>query len=84
MGWGAQRKDFFICFLLLQRGSCVEHGEGLLEQSVFLIAFFRRIVLLFFAGASLQYSGLTHEITIVRGQGRQGVYVEDRSIYVLV
>jgi len=29
-------------------------------------------------------SGLTHEITIVRGQGRQGVYAEDRSIYVLV
>ena len=24
--------------------------------------------------------GLTHEITIVRGQGRQGVYTEDRSI----
>ena len=79
MGWGAQRKDFFICFLLLQRGSCVEHGEGLLEQSVFLIAFFRRIVLLFFAGASLQYSGLTDEITIVRGQGRQGAYAEDKK-----
>ena len=28
-------------------------------------------------------SGPTHEITIVRGQGRQGVYAEDRSIYVL-
>ena len=28
-------------------------------------------------------SGLTHEITIVRGQGREGVYVEDRSVYVL-
>ena len=27
--------------------------------------------------------GLTHEITIVRGQGRQGAYAEDRSIYVL-
>ena len=27
---------------------------------------------------------LTHEITIVRGQGRQGAYAEDRSIYVLV
>ena len=27
--------------------------------------------------------GLTHEITIERGQGREGVYVEDRSIYVL-
>jgi len=27
--------------------------------------------------------GLTHEITIVRGQGRQGVYAEDRSIRVL-
>ena len=27
--------------------------------------------------------GLTHEITIVRGQGRKGVYAEDRSIYVL-
>ena len=27
---------------------------------------------------------LTHEITIVRGQGRQGVYAEDRSIRVLV
>jgi len=40
MGWGAQGKDFFICFLLLQRGSCVEHGEILLEQSVFLISFF--------------------------------------------
>ena len=26
---------------------------------------------------------LTHEITIERGQGREGVYVEDRSIYVL-
>ena len=24
-------------------------------------------------------SGLTHEITIVRGQGREGVYAEDRS-----
>ena len=33
------------------------------------------------AGGTL---GLTHEITIVRGQGRQGVYAEDRSIYVLV
>ena len=28
--------------------------------------------------------GLTHEITIVRGQGRQGAYAEDRSICVLV
>ena len=28
--------------------------------------------------------GLTHEITIVRGQGREGVYAEDRSIRVLV
>jgi len=27
--------------------------------------------------------GLTHEITIVRGQGREGVYAEDRSIRVL-
>ena len=27
--------------------------------------------------------GQTHEITIVRGQGRQGVYAEDRSIHVL-
>ena len=27
--------------------------------------------------------GLTHEITIVRGPGRGGVYAEDRSIYVL-
>ena len=27
-------------------------------------------------------SGLTHEITIVRGQGHQGAYVEDGSIYV--
>ena len=27
--------------------------------------------------------GLTHEITIVRGQGRGGVYSEDRSIYIL-
>ena len=27
--------------------------------------------------------GLTHKITIVRGQGRQGVYAEDRSIRVL-
>ena len=26
---------------------------------------------------------LTHEITIVRGQGREGVYSEDRSIRVL-
>ena len=33
------------------------------------------------AGGTL---GLTHEITIVRGQGRQGVYAEDRSIYALV
>ena len=28
-------------------------------------------------------AGLTHEITIVRGQGRGGVYAEDRSIRVL-
>ena len=28
--------------------------------------------------------GLTHEITIARGQGREGVYAEDRSIRVLV
>ena len=28
-------------------------------------------------------TGLTHEITIVRGQGRQGAYAEDRSIRVL-
>ena len=28
-------------------------------------------------------TGLTHEITIVRGQGRQGAYVEDRNIRVL-
>ena len=27
--------------------------------------------------------GLTHEITIVRGQGREGVYAEARSIRVL-
>ena len=27
---------------------------------------------------------LTHEITIVRGQGRQRAYAEDRGIYVLV
>ena len=33
------------------------------------------------AGGTL---GLTHEITIVRGQGREGVYTEDRSIRVLV
>ena len=32
------------------------------------------------AGGTL---GLTHEITIVRGQGREGVYTEDRSIRVL-
>ena len=29
-------------------------------------------------------TGLTHEITIVRGQGCQGAYAEDRSIRVLV
>ena len=29
-------------------------------------------------------AGLTHEITIVQGQGRQGVYAGDRSIYVPV
>ncbi len=28
-------------------------------------------------------SGLRHEITIVRGQGRGGAYAEDRSIRVL-
>ena len=28
-------------------------------------------------------AGLTHEITIVRGQGRQGAYAEDRGIRVL-
>ena len=28
-------------------------------------------------------TGLTHEITTVRGQGRQGRYTEDRSIRVL-
>ena len=28
-------------------------------------------------------SGLTHETTIARGQGCQGVYAEDRRIYVL-
>ena len=28
-------------------------------------------------------AGLTHKITIVRGQGRQGAYPEDRSIRVL-
>ena len=28
-------------------------------------------------------AGLTHEITIVRGQGREGEYAEDRSIRVL-
>ena len=28
-------------------------------------------------------TGLTHEITIVREQGRQGAYAEGRSIYVL-
>jgi len=33
------------------------------------------------AGGTL---GLTHEITMVRGQGREGVYTEDRSIRVLV
>jgi len=33
------------------------------------------------AGGTL---GLTHEITIVRGQGCEGVYTEDRSIRVLV
>ena len=32
---------------------------------------------------SLALRGLTHGITIVRGQGRQGVYAEDRSIRVL-
>ena len=30
-----------------------------------------------------QRSGLTHEITIERGQGRQGAYAEDRNIRVL-
>ena len=30
------------------------------------------------------HPGLTYEIAIVRGQGRGGVYAEDRSIYVLV
>ena len=33
------------------------------------------------AGGTL---GLTHEITIVRGQGRGGGYAEDRRIYILV
>ena len=28
-------------------------------------------------------TGLRHEITIVRGQGRQGAYAEDRSIRIL-
>ena len=28
-------------------------------------------------------AGLRHEITIVRGQGRQGAYAEDRNIRVL-
>ena len=32
---------------------------------------------------SIEWVGLTHEITIVRGQGRQGAYTEDRSIRVL-
>ena len=32
---------------------------------------------------SIEWVGLTHEITIVRGQGRQGAYTEDRSIYIL-
>ena len=39
-----------------------------------------------FAHSSLSplgIAGLTHEITIVLGQGRQGIYVEDRSIRVL-
>lgn len=34
--------------------------------------------------SALGYStGLMHEITIVRGQGREGVYAEDRNIRVL-
>ena len=34
--------------------------------------------------STLGYSiGLTHEITIVQGQVREGVYAEDRSIRVL-
>ncbi len=34
--------------------------------------------------SALGYSiGLAHEITIVRGQGREEVYSKDRSIYVL-
>ena len=34
-------------------------------------------------GIPTVWAGLTHEITIVRGQGRERVYSEDRSIYVL-
>ena len=32
---------------------------------------------------SIEWVGLTHEITIVREQGRQGAYAEDRSIRAL-
>ena len=34
-------------------------------------------------GIPTVWAGLTHEITIVRGQGREGVCAEDRSIRVL-
>ena len=34
-------------------------------------------------GIPTVWAGLTHEITIVRGQGCERVYSEDRSIYVL-
>ena len=32
---------------------------------------------------AIEYPELTHEIAIVQGQGREGVYAEDRSIRVL-
>ena len=34
-------------------------------------------------GIPTVWAGLTHEITMVRRQGRERVYSEDRSIYVL-
>ena len=79
-------------FGLLSRSPRRSYRDRLYALDMFVFAYSGRLIQRRLCGRLLRglsylgvgsLPGLMHEITIVRGQGRGGVYAEDRSIYVL-
>ena len=90
---GARDEPTGSLFGLLPRASRRSYRERLCALGMFVFAYSGRLIQRRLCGRLLRglsylgagdLPGLMHEITIVRGQGREGVYAEDRSIRVLV